>query len=168
MASASGRMAWTFLSEGLTFRRQRLYETFWNSQSNLKWGLVLVYPAYLLKIRWRAETQYKYNVYIAEKENYPSYECERGIGHMLYSAIFGNGVAGAGGGYWSNGAVFYFKEDQTVGGLKEAVYKSSQVPPENLKVGCRGRVMNDSDNLALAVKNFCRRDPRILMWEEEL
>lgn len=161
-------MAWSFLADGMQFRAGRLYETFWNSQSNLKWGLVLVYPAYLLNIRWRAETQYKYNVYIADKSAYPTYENDRGIFHMLYSAMFGAGVTGAGGGYWSNGKVFYFDANQTVGGLKETVYRKSQSPPKNLKVGCRGRMMNDSDNLALAVKSFCRRDPRILMWEEEL
>merc|ERR1711933_545324 len=114
------------------------------------------------------ETQYKYNVFIAEKSDYPNYEKCRGVFHTIYSGVFGAGVTGAGGGYWTNGKVFYFNANQTVGGLKEAIYKGSQDVPKNLKVGCHGRMMQDSDNLALAVKNFCRRDPRILMWEEEL
>ena len=45
------RGAFTFLREGMKFRAGRLYETFWNSQSNLKWGLVVVYPSYLFYIR---------------------------------------------------------------------------------------------------------------------
>ncbi|CAD7956973.1 unnamed protein product [Amoebophrya sp. A25] len=164
MATASSRFAWSFLSEGMTFRAARLYETFWNSQSNLKWGLVVAYPSYLFYIRWRAETQYKYNVYLEKPSLYPTMAEERGIAHALRSVLFGAGSVG--GGYWSNGSVFYGTSAMSVADLKTRVY-GKETPPANLKVGCRGRMMEDSDNLALAVKSFCRRDPRILMWVEE-
>jgi len=164
MATKAGRFAWSFLTEGATFRATRLYETFWNSQSNLKWGFVVAYPSYLFYIRWRAETQYKYNVYLEKPSIYPTYENEKGLGHMLRSLAFGAGSKG--GGYWSNGSVVYGTSAMTVGDMKNTVYRSEKTP-DNLKVGCRGRMMEDSDNLALAVKSFCRRDPRILMWVEE-
>eukprot|EP00392_Amoebophrya_sp_AT5.2_P013081 g13192.t1 len=164
MAAAAGsRYAWTFLTEGMVFRASRLYETFWNSQSNLKWGLVVVYPSYLFYIRWRAETQYKYNVYLESPSLYPTYQNERGFLHLFRSLAFGAGTAG--GGYWSNGSVFYGNAGMSVADLKNAVYPSED-KPSGLKVGCRGRMMEDTDNLALAVKSFCRRDPRILMWTE--
>lgn len=160
------RSAFAFLTEGAAFRAGRLYETFWNSQSNLKYGLVVVWPAYLFYIRWRAETQYKYNVYIADKSVYPTYKHKSGVGHFVYSTLFGNGWAEqGGGGYWSNGKVFYGTEKTTVEELKKVVY-DGEPAPEGLRVGCRGRMFENSDNLALAVKNFCRRDPRVLMWTE--
>ena len=47
------------LSADISFRMGRFYETFWNSQSNLKYGMVLAWPAYISYIRWRAESSYK-------------------------------------------------------------------------------------------------------------
>jgi len=89
MASAiPKRFAWSFLTEGVKFRAGRLYETFWNSQSNLKYTLVFLYPGALFWVRWRAETQYKYHVYIADKSVEP--DCSQN----LYST-------------WKNGSVFY-------------------------------------------------------------
>ena len=32
-------------SKGFSFRAGRLYETFWNSQSSIKWVLVGIYPS---------------------------------------------------------------------------------------------------------------------------
>merc|ERR1712072_762457 len=61
------RWAWTFLKEGIAFRAGRLYETFWNSQSNVKYTVLFLYPGALFWVRWRAETQYKYNVFVADK-----------------------------------------------------------------------------------------------------
>merc|ERR1712113_662184 len=65
------RWAWTFLKEGMKFRAGRLYETFWNSQSNVKYTVVFLYPGALFYIRWRAETQYKYNVFITDDKIVP-------------------------------------------------------------------------------------------------
>lgn len=163
--AAVPRHAFAFLLEGARFRAGRLYETFWNSQSNLKYFLVGVYPGYLFYIRFRAETQYKYNVYIAEKEAYPAYQSKSGIIHLFRSLAFGDGAI-PGGGYWSNGKVFYAGPNMTVDQLTKSVYESEKAPPANLKVGCKGRVFENTDNLALAVKSFCRRDPRILMWTD--
>merc|ERR1719474_2303578 len=101
------RWAWTFLTEGIKFRAGRLYETFWNSQSNVKYTVLFLYPGALFWVRWRAETQYKYNVFIADKA------------------------------------------------------------PKAVRAGCYGRMMEDGDNLALAVRTFCKRDPKIVLWEEE-
>merc|ERR1712060_206027 len=132
--------------EGIKFRAGRLYETFWNSQSNVKWTVCFLYPGALFWVRWRAETQYKYNVYIADEAVKPD-----DSQNLFFS--------------WSNGAVKYLTAMATVKDLKESVYEKGV--PSAVRVGCNGRMMEDSDNLALAVRTFCRRDPRIVFWEEE-
>merc|ERR1711924_407094 len=68
---------------------------------------------------------------------------------------------------WKNGSGFYFSAMSTVRDLKESVYGSADKVPKAVRAGCRGRMMEDSDNLALAVRTFCRRDPKIVLWEEE-
>ena len=146
MAAIPKRWAWSFLTEGIKFRAGRLYETFWNSQSNTKYTLLLIYPGALAWVRWRAETQYKYNVFIADKAVEPD------DSKNLYSA-------------WKNGSVFYFPAMATVKDLKESVYGDSV--PKAVRAGCYGRMMEDGDNLALAVRTFCKRDPKLVLWEEE-
>mmetsp|Transcript_14541 Transcript_14541/g.19588 ORF Transcript_14541/g.19588 Transcript_14541/m.19588 type:complete len:178 (+) Transcript_14541:3-536(+) len=148
MASMPKRWAWTFITEGIKFRAGRLYETFWNSQSNIKYTAVLIYPGALFYIRWRAETQYKYNIFIADKAVEPD------TSKNLVSS-------------WKNGSGFYFPAMATIKDLKEAVYDGADKVPSAVRAGCYGRMMEDSDNLALAVRTFCRRDPRIVLWEEE-
>eukprot|EP00929_Paragymnodinium_shiwhaense_P102490 TRINITY_DN6568_c0_g1_i1.p1 TRINITY_DN6568_c0_g1~~TRINITY_DN6568_c0_g1_i1.p1 ORF type:complete len:154 (+),score=47.93 TRINITY_DN6568_c0_g1_i1:82-543(+) len=149
MASAiPKRWAWSFFTEGIAFRAGRLYETFWNSQSNVKWTVVFLYPGALFYVRWRAETQYKYNVFIADDNVKPD------DSQNLVSA-------------WKNGSVFYFPAMATVKDLKEATYGSADKVPKAVRAGCYGRMMEDSDNLALAVRTFCKRDPKIVLWEEE-
>mmetsp|Transcript_134602 Transcript_134602/g.262110 ORF Transcript_134602/g.262110 Transcript_134602/m.262110 type:complete len:187 (+) Transcript_134602:88-648(+) len=156
MAALPKRWAWTFLKEGIKFRAGRLYETFWNSQSSVKYTVVFLYPGALFYVRWRAETQYKYNIFVADKEVEPDYS------HKLYTSFekeknwFRT---------WKNGSAFYFPAMATVRDLKEKVY-DGKVPPA-VRAGCYGRMMEDSDNLALAVRTFCRRDPKIVFWEEE-
>merc|ERR1712061_979970 len=100
--------------EGIKFRAGRLYETFWNSQSNVKYTAVFLYPGALFWVRWRAENQYKYNVFIADKD------------------------------------------------LKEQVYMGADKVPAAVRAGCHGRMMEDTDNVALAVRTFCKRDPKII------
>mmetsp|Transcript_56287 Transcript_56287/g.131887 ORF Transcript_56287/g.131887 Transcript_56287/m.131887 type:complete len:151 (-) Transcript_56287:66-518(-) len=147
MASAiPRRWAWSFLTEGIKFRAGRLYETFWNSQSNIKYTAVLLYPGALFWVRWRAETQYKYNIFIADEEIKPD------DSKNLVSS-------------WKNGSGFYFPAMATVKDLKETVYAGEV--PKAVRAGCHGRMMEDADNLALAVRTFCKRDPRIVLWEEE-
>eukprot|EP00928_Gymnodinium_smaydae_P007991 TRINITY_DN1286_c0_g1_i1.p1 TRINITY_DN1286_c0_g1~~TRINITY_DN1286_c0_g1_i1.p1 ORF type:complete len:174 (-),score=36.55 TRINITY_DN1286_c0_g1_i1:92-538(-) len=140
------RWAWSFLLEGARFRAGRLYETFWNSQSNVKYTVVFLYPGALFYVRWRAETQYKYNVFIADEEAKPD------DSQNLVSS-------------WKNGSTFYFPATSTVQELKDAVYGAGSAPA-GVKAGCYGRMMEDSDNLALAVRTFCRRDPKIVLWQE--
>merc|ERR1712107_170111 len=146
MSALPRRWAWSFLTEGIKFRAGRLYETFWNSQSNVEYTCVFLYPGALFYIRWRAETQYKYNVFIADESVKPD---------DSQNLFFG----------WKNGSVFYFPAMATVKDLKDAVYEGNS--PAAAKAGCYGRVMEDSDNLALAVRTFCKRDPKIVLWEEE-
>merc|ERR1712194_905161 len=142
------RWAWTFLFEGVKFRAGRLYETFWNSQSNVKYTVVFLYPGALFWVRWRAETQYKYNVFIADKSAEPD------SSQNIWSS-------------WKNGASLYFPAMATVKDLKESVYEAADKVPKNVKAGCYGCMMEDSDNLALAVRSRKRRDPKIVLWEEE-
>merc|ERR1712050_157937 len=148
MSALPKRWAWTFLTEGIKFRAGRLYETFWNSQSNVKYTVVFLYPGALFWVRWRAETQYKYNVFIADKTVEPD------TSQNLWST-------------WKNGSTFYFPAMATVKDLKESVYDGADKVPKAVRAGCYGRMMEDSDNLALAVRTFCRRDPKIVLWEEE-
>merc|ERR1711953_1636002 len=68
---------------------------------------------------------------------------------------------------WKNGSGFYFPAMATVQDLKEVVYKGADKVPKDVRAGCHGRMMEDSDNLALAVRTFCRRDPKIVLWQEE-
>merc|ERR1712151_1044535 len=90
------------------------------------------------------------NVFIADKSAEP--ECSQN----LWSA-------------WKNGATFYFPAMATVQDLKQAVSETGDGKvPAKVKAGCYGRMMEDSDNLALAVRTFCQRDPKIVLWEEEL
>merc|ERR1711948_178046 len=149
MSALPNRWAWTFLKEGLKFRAGRLYETFWNSQSNVKYTVVFLYPGALFWVRWRAETQYKYHVFIADKTIEP--ETSQNIWYG-----------------WKNGSPFYFPAMATVKDLKDAVYEvGGNGVPKAVRAGCYGRMMEDSDNLALAVRTFCRRDPKIVLWEED-
>merc|ERR1711937_181638 len=124
------------------------YETFWNSQMNIKWTAVSLYPGALFYVRYRAETQYKYNIFIADDSVKPD---------DSNNLFFG----------WKNGSVFYFPAMATVADLKNAVYEGTDKVPAAAKAGCYGRVMEDTDNLALAVRTFCKRDPKIVLWEEE-
>ena len=150
MATSSQRWAFTFLREGIQFRLGRLYETFWFSQSNLKWTLVVLYPATLFYIRWRAEHGYKYNVFVADADVKPQTE----------RSFFGKKYGG-----FSNGNSFYLGGGATVQDLKEKVYGKKKTP-STVRAGCSGRMFEDSDNLAIAVRSFCRRDPRIVFWDE--
>ena len=149
---ATQRWAFTFLREGLQFRLGRLYETFWYSQSNLKWTLVVLYPGFLFSTRWRAEHQYKYRVYVADKEITPKTEKSIPLTEKSYGAF-------------SNGKSVYCAGTTTVGDFKEKVYGKGKVPT-GVRAGCHGRMFEDGDNMALAVKSFCRRDPAIVFWDE--
>merc|ERR1712217_982286 len=106
MSALPKRWAWSFLTEGIKFRAGRLYETFWNSQSNVKYTMIFLYPGALFYVRWRAETQYKYNVFIADDAVKPD------DSKNIMSS-------------WKNGSTFYFPAVATVKDLKEMVYDGS-------------------------------------------
>lgn len=162
---ASSRSIFTAMMDGMKFRAGRLYETFWNSQSNLKYGMVLIYPAYLYSTRWRAETKFKYNVFVQDEQNYPTFVNRSGLLHVLNTFAFGDVMKG--GGYWSNGSVYWGSDNTTVEDLKNDIYSSDPAVPKGIKMGCKGRMFEDTDNLSLAVRTFCKRDPRVLIWQEE-
>jgi len=138
----AARGAFSFLREGLK------YETFWNSQSNSKYTLVLLYPAALWYTRWTTDSSYKYRVYMSEK----------GIEPDTSANLFSG---------WSNGKEFYGSAMTTVGEFKDQVYSPYGKTPAYVRVGCHGRMMEDSDNLALAVRSFCKGDPMLVFWEDE-
>jgi len=50
--------------------------------------------------------------------------------------------------------------------FKEKIYGGKTKVPATVRAGCHGRIFEDSDNLALAVRSFCRRDPKIVLWDE--
>lgn len=113
----------------------------------------------------------RYHVFIAEPSLYPD------LSHKWIGKT------------WENGRKYYLPDEATVSDLKNLVY-SEQKPldarqkeeasdktgqtepkpqyqdPSHLLVGCKGRVFEDSDNLAMAVKAFCRRHPNILIWKD--
>ena len=60
---------------------------------------------------------------------------------------------------------FIFKAFGTIAELKEAVHGADKVP-NAVRAGCYGRLMEDADNLELAVRTFCRRDPNFVLWHE--
>jgi hypothetical protein len=153
MSAPGFRSAFRSVAEGFKFRAGRLYETFWFSQSNLKWTLVFLYPGALFYIRWRAEHQYKYNVYVADKEIVPQTEKTVPIVGKKYGAF-------------KNGNSYYTGAMATVQDFKATVYQGKDKVPSNIRAGCNGRMFEDSDNLALAVRSFCRRNPQIVFWEE--
>lgn len=61
--------------------------------------------------------------------------------------------------------MFYLSASATVEDIKKAAFGTEPVP-EGLRVGCHGRMMENTDNLALAVRTFCKRDPMLLFWKE--
>merc|ERR1711985_108775 len=136
------------ITEGIKFRAGRLYDTFWNSQTQVKWTAVFLYPGALFWVRWRAENQYKYNVFIADQDLKPD------DSQFKFTSwdTFGNG--------------YYLPATATVKDLKEQVYMGADKVPAAVRAGCHGRMMEDSDNVALAVRTFCKRDPKIIFWEE--
>lgn len=116
----------------------------------------------------------RYHVFIAEPSLYPD------LSHKWLGRT------------WKNGRKYYLPDEATVSDLKSLVY-ADQKPvdarqeaektaasiesedteatpryqdPSQLLVGCKGRMFEDTDNLAMAVRAFCRRDPNILIWKD--
>lgn len=128
--------------------------------------------------RFRADTKLGYRIYISPSATPTDYDEQLNDKSMLgyvtrimdkfantinvYIFSRSNDLPLAYG--WKNGMKVYLEDDITVRGLKETFYG-----PDNyhqILVGCKGRTMLDSDNLALAVRGFCRHDPRIVFWRQ--
>lgn len=142
----------------LAFRCKRLYTTFYHAQYSGKFALVLLFPGLLSLIRYRAETQFAYYLIVTDESIVPKPRLPKWLlnrSNKLDKSF-----------EWKNGMKFYCKDDMTVSDLKNKVYNGAQNVPADAVVGCKGRMFADSDNLALAVRSFCKRDPRLLVWRE--
>lgn len=145
------RWAWTGLCESLRHQAGTLYNTFFYTKSNVKYAMVFLFPAFLWTTRLRADRLLGYQLYIAEEEIYPDYSR-----HKFFNKK------------WSNGRKVYLKDGTTVAELKEQIYERRDKIPKDVRVGCHGRMMEDTDNLAMAVRAFCKRDPKILLWTDDI
>lgn len=150
-----------------------MYDSFYHAQSSTKFVMCFVFPASIFSVRYRADTKLGYHVFIADPSLYPD------LSHKWIGKT------------WENGRKFYLPDEATVSDLKKLVY-SEQKPqadgradkeatpgategkepklqyqdPSQLLAGCKGRMFEDTDNLAMAVRAFCRRDPSILIWKD--
>lgn len=160
MATAeSGRTIFSQLCGFIVIRGKRLYNTFYNAQYSSKFALVLLFPGTLCAIRYRAETKLGYHVFITDdslepKPHLPKWLAFKSLGLEKYFT-------------WKNGSKFYCSEDITVSQFKEKLFGGPLNVPMGAAIGCKGRMFEDSDNLALAVRSFCKRDPRLLVWRED-
>lgn len=151
----------------------RVYDSFYNAQSSTKFVMCFFFPAAIFSVRYRADTKLGYHVFIAEPSLYPD------LSHKWFGKT------------WKNGRKYYLPDEATVSDLKTLVY-ADQKPlsarqkeesassdeskdteatlryqdPSQLLVGCKGRMFEETDNLAMAVRAFCRRDPNILIWKD--
>ncbi|KAL8453555.1 hypothetical protein Emag_001774 [Eimeria magna] len=158
----------------LGHRLGRMYDSFYNAQSSTKFVMCFFFPAAIFSVRYRADTKLGYHVFIAEPSLYPD------LSHKWIGKT------------WTNGKKYYLPDDATVADLKALVYaeqkpleahkkeeaRNPEPPrggapptlsfqdPSQLLAGCRGRMFEDTDNLALAVRAFCRRDPNIIIWKD--
>ncbi|CEM03831.1 unnamed protein product [Vitrella brassicaformis CCMP3155] len=142
------RWAWTAAGEFLAFRLGRLYETLYYSQYNNKYWMALIIPGWFCTTRWRAEHQLHYYVFIDSANILPD----------TSSWLWGS---------WGQGTKYYLPDNAKVKDLYKAVYGEDKKVPSNVRAGCRGRMMDDDDTLAMAVHAFCKRDPKIQIWEED-
>ncbi|GIX60923.1 uncharacterized protein BcabD6B2_03580 [Babesia caballi] len=181
----------TSVRRSLRYRLGRLYNSFYYSQSNNKYVMLFVFPSVIWYTRFRADTKLGYRLYIAPTAGGPVDYMEKidrdsvmkEEDHAEHSSFLGLGVLNYVDdvlmGLWrrvngskpliegfKNGKKVYLDDTATVADLKSAVYGPAVVGHEDVLVGCKGRVMQDDDNLALATRAFCRRDPRIVLWRD--
>jgi hypothetical protein len=154
-----------FLKQMFYFRLKRWYTTFYYSQYNSKLTLLLLFPLGMSYVRYNAETKYGYHIFIntenATPETIKCLTVEPSIPNCLKSIkqirqFF----------EWRNGSKIYLPQNASVEDLKRYIYKSSTKIPDNLMVGCKGRVFNEKDNLAAATRIFCKRDPYLVLWKK--
>ncbi|PFH37995.1 hypothetical protein BESB_003360 [Besnoitia besnoiti] len=144
-----GRSIWAGMGAFLKQRTGRLWDSFYYSQSSTKYVMCFLFPAGIFYTRFRADTKLGYHVFINEESIYPDYS------HKYFDTK------------WTNGRKLYLSDETTVAQLKAQIYGPNEVPAD-VKVACRGRVFEDTDNVAMAVRAFCKRDPRLLLFKDEL
>ncbi|BAM41915.1 conserved hypothetical protein [Theileria orientalis strain Shintoku] len=176
----------TKFRRSLNYRLGRFYNSFYYAQSNNKYVMLIAFPAFIWYVRYRADTKLGYRLYISptaggpldylELSEIPPNQKSKNNDSFISSSVefladkykwFTNKVFKPGPmvKYWENGRKIYLSDDLTVRGLKKLLYGDEESSKDVL-VGCKGRVMNDNDNLALATRAFCKRDPRLVLWRE--
>ncbi|EDO08289.1 hypothetical protein BBOV_III007280 [Babesia bovis T2Bo] len=182
----------TAARRSLRYRLGRLYNSFYYSQSNNKYVMLFVFPSVIWYTRFRADTKLGYRLYISPTAGGPvdykekidkdsitksSDDSSEQSSSLLLNVL--NYLDDTIMGIWSsikgtkpliegfkNGKKVYLNDSATVQDLKNAVYGKLAMENKDVMVGCKGRIMQDEDNLALATRAFCRRDPRIILWRD--
>lgn len=150
-----GRTIFRAMLDQLKFSGGRFYSTLYQSQYTGRFWFVVAVSA-LVYTRYRAETSlgYQMNItdYDADDENKTKGKERRAETvykrHVQHSKL-------------------YLPETTTVAQLKERLTNSSHPLAGKVRIGCKGRMMSDADNVANAVKCFCRRDPQLVAWIED-
>ncbi|KAI4840923.1 ATP synthase-associated protein [Plasmodium brasilianum] len=131
--------------------------------------MLIIFPAVIWSTRYRADTKLGYFFYINDERLYPkNSNSTKDSSSWLYSKYlnYKNNLMQKNN-KWKNGTKFYLNDDVTVEEAKKIIYQNEQGIPKNIRLGCKGRMMDDKDNLALAVRAFCKRDPKVFIWEDE-
>ncbi|SPJ08165.1 conserved Plasmodium protein, unknown function [Plasmodium sp. DRC-Itaito] len=145
------RYVWNSIFRDINYRLKKIYHSFYYAQSHIKYVMLILFPAIIWTTRYRADTQLGYFFYINDEKLYPSY------GHNMIKKKM----------KWKNGSKFYLDDNVTVKDAKRIIYQGEENIPKKIKLGCRGRIMDDNDNLAMAVRAFCKRDPKVFIWQDE-
>lgn len=141
------RGAFTFVTNNLCLASKRAWNSFYYEQYHRKPWIYLALPLILASVKCNNEDKYGYHVYITDETIIPE-----NTKKVLD---------------FKNGEKHFFDENATVADLKKTIYLSyGDNIPENVAVGCHGRMFEESDNLALGVRAFCKRDPRITFWKD--
>ncbi|OII71344.1 hypothetical protein cand_025030 [Cryptosporidium andersoni] len=143
-----------FLLHHFRGKLNRLYTQFYYGEQRKKYILYIGLPLALFLIRLRSENSMYCNIFIDNEI----------LKHLdsNYSKV------------WKSGKKIYINEKHQVLDLKRLVFNSFSKrigvkdieTHMNIKASCKGRVLLDKDNLALIIKGFCRRDPRIVFFNE--
>ncbi|KJP89183.1 hypothetical protein AK88_01061 [Plasmodium fragile] len=175
------RYIWNSVFRDVNYRLKKLYHSFYYAQSHIKYVMLFLFPGVIWCTRYRADTKLGYYIYINEEKLYPNQLTEgeestsEGVSNWTniasvqeylytkYNHMYNKFTKTK----WKNGTKFYLDDGLTVADVKKLLYSEEEKIPPNLKVGCRGRMMEDTDNLAMAVRAFCKRDPKIFIWEDE-
>ncbi|CDU16088.1 hypothetical protein YYC_02293 [Plasmodium yoelii 17X] len=161
------RYIWSSIFRDVNYRFKKLYHSFYYAQSHIKYVMLILFPGVIWSTRYRADTKLGYFFYINDEKLYPRINDDNNNNdnyidkYMNYTKKLVNNQK------WVNGTKFYLNDDITVQDAKKIIYKNEENIPKNIKLGCKGRMMDDNDNLALAVRAFCKRDPKIIIWEDE-